>query len=149
MALRKLGKDPESPSGGSPTIYLDEENGDRVARLAIQWCRALRITASSRQKRSSERVAALTLPSLILSALSGMPAVPRRGGAPSALRSCVLRARPTKAVVGARPIGLEVLTGVRPDRLTPTAMRPALHGQGAPGWMPELKADQWEGKDRG
>ncbi|MFF0386042.1 hypothetical protein [Streptomyces sp. NPDC004286] len=25
MALRKLGKDPESPSGGSPTIYLDEE----------------------------------------------------------------------------------------------------------------------------
>ena len=25
MALRKLGKDPESPNGGSPTIYLDEE----------------------------------------------------------------------------------------------------------------------------
>ncbi|MEU5428499.1 hypothetical protein AB0H73_23330 [Streptomyces olivoreticuli] len=25
MALRKLGKDPESKSGGSPTIYLDEE----------------------------------------------------------------------------------------------------------------------------
>ncbi|GLF93956.1 hypothetical protein [Streptomyces yaizuensis] len=25
MALRKLGKDPESPSGGSPTIYLDDE----------------------------------------------------------------------------------------------------------------------------
>ncbi|MFI1700580.1 hypothetical protein ACH419_32035 [Streptomyces bobili] len=25
MALRRLGKDPESPSGGSPTIYLDEE----------------------------------------------------------------------------------------------------------------------------
>lgn len=25
MALRKLGKAPESPSGGSPTIYLDEE----------------------------------------------------------------------------------------------------------------------------
>ncbi|WP_329410334.1 hypothetical protein OG802_13305 [Streptomyces sp. NBC_00704] len=25
MALRKLGKDPESPSGGSPTVYLDEE----------------------------------------------------------------------------------------------------------------------------
>lgn len=24
MALRKLGKDPESPSGGSPTVYLDE-----------------------------------------------------------------------------------------------------------------------------
>ncbi|MGP3969069.1 hypothetical protein [Streptomyces sp. 6N223] len=25
MTLRKLGKDPDSPSGGSPTIYLDEE----------------------------------------------------------------------------------------------------------------------------
>lgn len=25
MSLRKLGKDPESPSGNSPTIYLDEE----------------------------------------------------------------------------------------------------------------------------
>ncbi|MFF2808646.1 hypothetical protein ACFVT2_16015 [Streptomyces sp. NPDC058000] len=25
MALLKLGKDPESPSGGSPTIYLDDE----------------------------------------------------------------------------------------------------------------------------
>ncbi|MEV6178959.1 hypothetical protein [Streptomyces sp. NPDC052015] len=25
MALRRLGKDPESPSGGSPTMYLDEE----------------------------------------------------------------------------------------------------------------------------
>ncbi|MFD9426912.1 MULTISPECIES: hypothetical protein [unclassified Streptomyces] len=25
MALIKLGKDPESPSGGSPTIYLDDE----------------------------------------------------------------------------------------------------------------------------
>ncbi len=25
MALRRLGKDPESPSGGSPTIYLDDE----------------------------------------------------------------------------------------------------------------------------
>ncbi|MEV6406518.1 hypothetical protein AB0M58_26775 [Streptomyces bobili] len=25
MALRRLGKDLESPSGGSPTIYLDEE----------------------------------------------------------------------------------------------------------------------------
>lgn len=24
MALIKLGKDPESPSGGSPTIYLDD-----------------------------------------------------------------------------------------------------------------------------
>ncbi|MGC5362048.1 hypothetical protein ACPXCE_10220 [Streptomyces sp. DT24] len=25
MTLRKLGKDSESPSGGSPTVYLDEE----------------------------------------------------------------------------------------------------------------------------
>lgn len=25
MSLRKLGKDPDSPSGGSPTVYLDEE----------------------------------------------------------------------------------------------------------------------------
>ena len=25
MALRKLGKDPESPSGGSPTVYLNDE----------------------------------------------------------------------------------------------------------------------------
>ena len=25
MALRMLGKDPESPSGGSPTVYLDDE----------------------------------------------------------------------------------------------------------------------------
>ncbi|QDY76520.1 hypothetical protein [Streptomyces qinzhouensis] len=25
MALIKLGKDPESPSGGSPTVYLDAE----------------------------------------------------------------------------------------------------------------------------
>lgn len=25
MAIRKLGKDPESKSGGSPTVYLDEE----------------------------------------------------------------------------------------------------------------------------
>ncbi|GAA2123327.1 hypothetical protein [Streptomyces synnematoformans] len=25
MALRRLGKDPESPSGGSPTIYLNDE----------------------------------------------------------------------------------------------------------------------------
>ncbi|MFB6440737.1 hypothetical protein ACFCVY_28835 [Streptomyces sp. NPDC056411] len=24
MALRRLGKDPESPAGGSPTIYLDD-----------------------------------------------------------------------------------------------------------------------------
>ncbi|MFJ5974001.1 hypothetical protein [Streptomyces sp. NPDC093060] len=25
MALRKLGKDPESPEGKSPTLYLDDE----------------------------------------------------------------------------------------------------------------------------
>lgn len=25
MTLRKLGKDPDSPSGGSPTIYMDDE----------------------------------------------------------------------------------------------------------------------------
>ncbi|MGW1049493.1 hypothetical protein ACWDBD_05525 [Streptomyces sp. NPDC001118] len=25
MALRKLGKDPESPEGKSPTVYLDDE----------------------------------------------------------------------------------------------------------------------------
>ncbi|MGW1746738.1 hypothetical protein ACWCRD_14175 [Streptomyces sp. NPDC002092] len=25
MTLRNLGKDPESPSGGSPTVYLDDE----------------------------------------------------------------------------------------------------------------------------
>ncbi|MFJ6569850.1 hypothetical protein ACIQNU_20755 [Streptomyces sp. NPDC091292] len=25
MSLIKLGKDPESPSGGSPTVYLDDE----------------------------------------------------------------------------------------------------------------------------
>ncbi|MFD4542494.1 hypothetical protein [Streptomyces bauhiniae] len=25
MALRKLGKDPNSPNGNSPTVYLDEE----------------------------------------------------------------------------------------------------------------------------
>ena len=29
MALRKLGKAPESPSGGSPTLYLDEEKDTR------------------------------------------------------------------------------------------------------------------------
>jgi len=39
---------------------------------------------------------------------------------------------------------IDVLAGVRPDRLMPTAVRPALHEQGAPGWMPELKAGQWE-----
>lgn len=32
MALRELGKDPESPSGGSPTIYLDEEKDSYVVQ---------------------------------------------------------------------------------------------------------------------
>jgi hypothetical protein len=32
MALRKLGKDPESPSGGSPTIYLDEETDNYLVQ---------------------------------------------------------------------------------------------------------------------
>jgi hypothetical protein len=32
MALRKLGKDPESPSGGSPTIYLDEEKDNYLVQ---------------------------------------------------------------------------------------------------------------------
>ncbi|MEU6177432.1 hypothetical protein [Streptomyces coeruleorubidus] len=32
MPLRKLGKDPESPSGGSPTIYLDEEKDTYVVQ---------------------------------------------------------------------------------------------------------------------
>ncbi|MFF4951877.1 hypothetical protein ACWC2K_15440 [Streptomyces chattanoogensis] len=47
MALRKLGKDPESPSGGSPTIYLDDlkntylvqgvkvEDEERLSRMDI------------------------------------------------------------------------------------------------------------------
>lgn len=57
-----------------------------------------------------------------------------------------MRDRPPKAVFGGSPMRFEVLTGVRLDRLLPTAVRPALHGQGAPGWMPELMADQWEGE---
>ncbi|MGW2822169.1 hypothetical protein ACWC24_14320 [Streptomyces sp. NPDC001443] len=32
MALIKLGKDPESPSGGSPTIYLDDEKDTYVVQ---------------------------------------------------------------------------------------------------------------------
>ncbi|WP_327680670.1 hypothetical protein [Kitasatospora sp. NBC_00458] len=28
MALHKLGKDPESPNGHSPTVYLDDETGN-------------------------------------------------------------------------------------------------------------------------
>jgi hypothetical protein len=30
MALRKLGQDPESPEGKSPTVYLDEDTGNYV-----------------------------------------------------------------------------------------------------------------------
>ncbi|MFJ5231036.1 hypothetical protein ACIQBJ_14215 [Kitasatospora sp. NPDC088391] len=30
MALRKLGQDPNSPEGKSPTVYLDEETGNYV-----------------------------------------------------------------------------------------------------------------------
>lgn len=32
MALIKLGKDPESPSGGSPTIYLDDETNEYLVQ---------------------------------------------------------------------------------------------------------------------
>jgi hypothetical protein len=47
MALHKLGKDPESPNNGSPTVYLDDEtdtyflqgwkvtNPERLAELNI------------------------------------------------------------------------------------------------------------------
>ncbi|MBW6433708.1 hypothetical protein KZ829_08120 [Actinoplanes hulinensis] len=47
MALRRLGKDPQSPNNGSPTVYLDEESGnyilqgwrvtdaDRLAQMSI------------------------------------------------------------------------------------------------------------------
>lgn len=28
MALRKLGQDPDSPDGKSPTVYLDDETGN-------------------------------------------------------------------------------------------------------------------------
>lgn len=30
MALRQLGKDPESPNNGSPTVYLDDETGNYI-----------------------------------------------------------------------------------------------------------------------
>lgn len=30
MALRKLGKDPDSKNGGSPTVYLDDETGNYI-----------------------------------------------------------------------------------------------------------------------
>ncbi|RSN05250.1 hypothetical protein DMH25_20645 [Streptomyces sp. WAC 01325] len=46
MALRKLGKDPESPSGGSPTIYLDEE---RDSYLVQGW--KVEIPSSDRADR--------------------------------------------------------------------------------------------------
>ncbi|MEU8827387.1 hypothetical protein [Streptomyces sp. NPDC048636] len=32
MALRRLGKDPESPSGGSPTVDLDEEKDNYLVQ---------------------------------------------------------------------------------------------------------------------
>ncbi|MFF4568752.1 hypothetical protein [Streptomyces sp. NPDC001410] len=32
MALRKLGKDPESPDGKSPTVYLDDEKDTYVVQ---------------------------------------------------------------------------------------------------------------------
>ncbi|GAB2732061.1 hypothetical protein [Kitasatospora kifunensis] len=47
MALHRLGKDPESPNGGSPTVYLDTDSGhyllqgwkvtdpDRLAQLDL------------------------------------------------------------------------------------------------------------------
>ena len=30
MALIRLGKDPESPNNGSPTVYLDDETGHYI-----------------------------------------------------------------------------------------------------------------------
>ncbi|MET9411312.1 hypothetical protein ABZX90_37050 [Streptomyces sp. NPDC002935] len=30
MALHRLGKDPESPNNGSPTVYLDDETGHYI-----------------------------------------------------------------------------------------------------------------------
>jgi hypothetical protein len=30
MALHKLGKDPDSKNGGSPTVYLDDETGNYI-----------------------------------------------------------------------------------------------------------------------
>ena len=47
MALRKLGKDPESPDGKSPTVYLDEARHrprGLPARLADSWDRVTDIT---------------------------------------------------------------------------------------------------------
>ncbi|MFI6324634.1 hypothetical protein ACIBG8_44410 [Nonomuraea sp. NPDC050556] len=32
MALQFLGKDPESPNGGSPTFWLDTDTGDILAQ---------------------------------------------------------------------------------------------------------------------
>lgn len=36
MALRKLGKDPESPSGGSPTVYLDEKKDTYLVQFFLE-----------------------------------------------------------------------------------------------------------------
>lgn len=30
MTLHKLGKDPESPNNGSPTVYFDDESGNYI-----------------------------------------------------------------------------------------------------------------------
>ncbi|MFS4093960.1 hypothetical protein [Streptomyces sp. AF1A] len=30
MTLHRLGKDPESPNNGSPTVYLDDETGNYI-----------------------------------------------------------------------------------------------------------------------
>ncbi|MFI2373128.1 hypothetical protein [Streptomyces sp. NPDC018833] len=32
MALRRLGKDPESKTGGSPTVYLDDETDNYLVQ---------------------------------------------------------------------------------------------------------------------
>jgi hypothetical protein len=32
MTLRFLGKDPESPNGDSPTVYLDDETGNYIVQ---------------------------------------------------------------------------------------------------------------------
>ncbi|MCT7351339.1 hypothetical protein N4P33_04040 [Streptomyces sp. 15-116A] len=49
MALHRLGKDPESPNNGSPTVYLDDETGNYILQ---GW----RVT-------DAERLAQLDIPS--------------------------------------------------------------------------------------
>ncbi|MFI1885576.1 hypothetical protein [Streptomyces jumonjinensis] len=48
MALRKLGKDPESKDGGSPTVYLD----DRTDNYLVQGWKVL----------DQERLAQMNIP---------------------------------------------------------------------------------------